>query len=523
MSAAVAELPPREEIEREIALLGGELEDLTSSNSSVFFQPSPAQFPVLVQIDEVLEGKPKKIIAIYFFAGNGTGKTRLLKEIAVNLMLGPQNDFFDIPFFQNFPRPCRIRCTSTQKALDEGLIRELKDGLANHLKPGYPKKAGQTYESRFVTKNGSRLDLLTSNMAVTQHAGAACDAILKDEPMPKEISNEDDARLRHGGPVFHFLTPVDEDGMSPNVNWIFERIADADEGTYPDTYVVYSDCWENCKTTAKTVTVNGKKYELRGTVPEETVQSNYNRWAADSPATLQARFFGRHVRELGKVLTFWDKKRHVIPDHSLIPAPHWYRLAHLDVHPDKDDVLVYLYVTPMNQVIVYRELLLSGLVDENRKEILALYNQHGVPDIQLIDPLACTPNRVGGKTVMQTYNAGKTSIRFASAGLEKVDKTIGIDKIKALLKGIPDGMVDGKPRLKPLLFVSDACPYTIRQADRWMRNPKTGQPEKKHDDTWEGIYRLVLNIPMHGRATRREVMARGQRPNSSLVAPRRSR
>lgn len=501
-----------------------ELEDLVSENPSVFFNANPAQARVIAAIEEVVnKAGPEgllRTLSILWLGGNGNGKTRLLSEIAVNLMVGVQSPWFDFAYVRNLPRPTHGRMTSTLKALQEGLIRELRVALRPHLAPGYPMKGGHPYESIWKTTNGSTLELLTWDMGVTTHAGAHKDWILKDEPGPQDVSDEDDARLRRGGLALHFATPVDETGYSRNVGWLFDRISASEEGTFPGLTVVYSDGEDNCAEHGRSiVTIGGRELEARGVVPHATIEDNYNRWKAISPATLQARFFGRHVRELGRVLTHWDEKRHVVPDRYLAPAPHWTRLFSLDTHPSKPEIGIYAYLTPFGQLVVKREMICDGLIKDAAVEIKELYATWGAPDLQLIDPLAATPNPVTGRSVLQEYQAHK--LNFATAGQEKADKHLAIDKLNEMLKGVADGVdKEGQPTYKPMVLVSDACTLTIAQAKRWMRKPD-GSPGKEHDDTWECIYRLALQAPRPGHGVTKRQLAARQRPSSSLVIPRR--
>lgn len=511
----------------ELLRAGTELDELMHRNPSVFYTPSPAQLRVIREIERIYANDPaalQKVITLFWLGGNGNGKTRLLAEIAVNLMEGPQSPWFETPFFQNFPRPCHGRMTSTNKALQEGMIREIRAALVEHLAPGYPLKNGYPFESLWMTRCGSTLELLTWDMGVTTHAGAKKDFILKDEPGPMAVSDEDDARLRAGGPVFHFLSPVDESGFSPNVAWIIDRIEQSEEGKFPGLHVIYTDAEDNCVEHAceRVEFSDGSVRYARGRVPHTTIQDNYNRWKAISPATLQARFFGKHVRELGKVLRNWDVNLHVVADARLIPAPHWQRIFALDTHPSKPEVGIYLYVTPFGELIVKREIVLEkgpdGLIVNMATLCKELFRTWGQPDVLLIDPLAATPNPVNGGSVLKEYR--KHGIPFLTAGAEKADKTLAIDRLIELLKGTPDGFnADGEPRFRPLLKVSDACPFTISQAKRWMRD-KNGHPGKEHDDSWECIYRAALNVPLGGKATKRQVAAK-LRPRSPLVMPRR--
>ena len=52
-------------------------------------------------------------------AANGIGKTTLVVNLMAHLVFGPQNNFFDVPLFRNWPFPKRIRYITDQKIVEE--------------------------------------------------------------------------------------------------------------------------------------------------------------------------------------------------------------------------------------------------------------------------------------------------------------------------------------------------------------------------------------------------------------------
>jgi hypothetical protein len=453
---------------------------------SAFYSPNPAQYRCLTLCHDVLTapGSADRVNVVMQLGANDTGKTRGLAEIVNNLMLGPQSEWFDGEPWESFKRPCRGRLISTQKALEEGLIRELRASLGPHCAPGYPRQAGHQYASEWVLTNGSRVDLYTWDQAVTQHAGAFVDFLVCDEPGKRQVFNEAAARLRRGGPVFWCLTPVDDTGLSADLSWVFDEITRAEEGAENGWHVCYADAEDNCEEHGiEVVTLNGVKRTIRGRVPHAVIEDRRKRWEGD-PATMQARFFGRMVRELGRVLKEWDVKRHVFKDCSVHPS--WPRYAAIDVHPSKPQYFIYGALDNFGCFWVLKEIVSTELIPVVAQEIRKCFMAYGFPRMTIIDPLAATPNPLTGHTIMAEYQQHLQGGNVVSAGKEKVEKAIGISIIRERLAG-----VDGQALLK----VHEDCRMTISQANRWMIDPRTQAPAKEHDDAWECLYRIILNLP----------------------------
>lgn len=479
------------EYEHQAAELEREAIDIASRAPNAFFIANRAQWKALSLINEVtsspsfdLREKPIFLMT----AGNGVGKTRLLSEIVSNLVCGVQSEWFDTPFWQNFKRPLRIRMTSSKKALEEGLLRELGVMLAPYMAPGYPRAGGEQWLSQWKTTDGSRLDVYTWNQSARQHAGGTSDVLVWDEPGPKDIAEEDLERLRWGGPTFWFQTPVDENGkISADVAWVFDAIRADKEKDRKTFHVISADKWDNCRERVQDVVKlpNGSQRRLEGTVSEVTIQSDFDRLSGDADkAVLLARFYGQFSASLGLVLKEFDEARHVFSDIQVHPS--WPRYAAIDVHPSKPQVFIYGAIDNFSVFYVLKEIVSTELIPAICEEIRRVFMAYGFPRMTLVDPLASTPNPLTGRSIMDEYRKQLTGGNIVSAGAEKTDKSLGIALMRERLAG-----VEGRPLLK----IHKSCKYTISQANRWMIDPRTLAPAKENDDSWECLYRITLNLP----------------------------
>lgn len=440
-------------------------------------------------------------VVTYLLSGaNGVGKTRGLSEQGSALLRGPQGEWLDRPLFREFPRPCRIRLISTQAALEEGALREMSELLRPDLAEGYPKKGGTTWFSEWVMKDGSRMDVYSWQQGITTHAGASIDALLLDEPGPRAVYDEATARLRAGGPVIWGMTPVDgRGGTSADVAWVFDEIVRAESGEGDGAWrVFYADAEDSCI-----------EHGVRGRVPHKVIADRMRRWQHD-PLVLKARFYGRHALELGRVLRFWNPKTLICKDEDYVLQPMWPRYGAMDTHPSRAQVYTFCVLTPFYELLVWREVVDNGTIAEVAEKVKSLHRQFGEPELLVIDPLACTPNPITGTSILDEYR--RHGLHFRSAGGEKSDKMLGIDKIHEMMRGV---------NKRPLIRVNENCRLTIQQATRWCIDPKTLAPGKENDDTWENLYRIALNVPRMPTDYDKAIVQKSRQWRSPLIPPKR--
>jgi hypothetical protein len=494
----------RNDILNRMAEIAEERNRLIRKHKPAFFIPNGVQHEFMMMPQKVLDTMgPKmrrKVITYILSAANGNGKTMVLAQLARILSVGAPNHWSDVSYYRDFPRPNRGRIVSTQKALDEGLILEMKELFAGDLEEGYPKKGGKMYEAVWKVKpteqkmgqrealdeelvwsfkDGSSFDLFTWEMAVTQFAGAMVHWLILDEPGKKGVYKECLARLRLGGPVFWGLTPYDETGgVKQDLVWLFNELQDAeeaDESGHKSYHLMYSDAEDNCK-----------EHGIRGLVPHEVIEDRYNRWTKD-PDELKARFTGRFPQEEGKVFKQFSEERHVIEPVPI--GPEFERFAALDHHPEKPEYYLQGAVAPDGTLYITHELIVAQAKDRTKidrmaTDIKALWALHGMPKDPIIDPLAQVTNPVVDRSPLEEYI--RFGVTMRPAGPEKAEKDLGFELIKQRLVGIKD---------VPRIFVFKTCTRLIWEMKRLNVDPKTQKPEKENDDMCENLYRMVLNVP----------------------------
>jgi hypothetical protein len=482
-------------------------------HKAAFFEPNGVQHEFMMMacknyelLGEVMR---QKVFTYLLSAANGIGKTMVLAQLARILGRGPANKWSDHPYYRDFPRPNRGRIVSTQKALDEGLILEMKELFAEDLAEGYPKKGGKQYEAvwklapedghpgmwpsldeqvEWQFKDGSSFDLFTWDQAVTQFAGAMIHWLILDEPGKKGVYKECIARLRQGGPVFWGLTPYDETGgVKSDLVWLFNEIQDAEDDSQNSYHIMYADAEDNCQ-----------EHGIRGLVPHHIIEDRYNRWKHD-PDELKARFTGRFPQESGRVFKQFNVAKHVVAPFPI--GPEFERFGALDHHPEKPEYYLQVAMAPDGTAYVTHELIVGSTQDMTSIagmafEMKDLWALHGRPKDPIIDPLAQVNNPVVDKSPFEEYIHFGCTMR--PAGPEKAEKDLGFEQIKARLVGIK-----GVPRL----YIFSTCTRLIWEMKRLNVDPKTQKPEKENDDMCENLYRIVLNLPRQDNYQRERTRA----------------
>ena len=115
--------------------------------------------------------------------------------------------------------PCDGRIVGTSN----NIHRTISQGLHKWFpKARYDiRREGKTYDFIWEADTGSTMDLLTYDMAPKEHEGSDKNWILLDEPPPQILWGAFVSRLRRGGYIYIFMTPMGGAG------WLFEMMEKA--------------------------------------------------------------------------------------------------------------------------------------------------------------------------------------------------------------------------------------------------------------------------------------------------------
>lgn len=178
-------------------------------------------------------------------AANSLGKTAASIATLVNVIWGPQNEWFSGPRFEAWPYPKKFWYISEQSTLKDLVCgTDLKS--ESEISKWFPKgkysfaKAGYEYFSRLTTDNGWVGTFKTFDMDPKKFESDKIGIAIFDEPPPEPIMNSVLARLTLGGIIIMPMTPL------YSAAWVLDRFVDkATEDSH--IFVLYGGIEDNCK------------------------------------------------------------------------------------------------------------------------------------------------------------------------------------------------------------------------------------------------------------------------------------
>lgn len=218
-----------------------ELEQRVQKNQLKWFTPNGKQEEFINKI-----GEGDVFIAI-FSAANGVGKTALMVNILGNIILGErtENPWFDKPLFDDFRFPHRARIASTKKNVEE------VGAIQTEIKRWFPegsytsRRMGKQYDSQYEM-NTWVFDIMTYDQDEEQFESATLGVMIFDEPPPLNILYACIARMRKGGIILIFMTPLDDGGQILE-DLTTKEVVEYKGETLGKVIVVYADIEDNCR------------------------------------------------------------------------------------------------------------------------------------------------------------------------------------------------------------------------------------------------------------------------------------
>jgi hypothetical protein len=312
-----------------------EIQKIGESNPARLFIPNVGQeraLSVYRKNNGTLLGVPFTHV---FGGGNGVGKTTALVILLVGLCFGVEelNDewFGD---YEVFKKMDRIRTGET-----DGRPRAIKGRIVCHpdsmkvdgpvygeLMKWFPKgrfeltKGGKTYYSilNCYDEDGNLLaevGIKSHEQDKGAHAGANLDFVLCDEPMPESLWGETIARVRGGGFIALFLTPLEVSA------WMISQIIERIDGKIRT--LSNGSIWDNCI----------EETGARGHLHKEHILNLIEDWKRLSPEEVDARVSGSFTHLSGAIYKVYNPVVHLIEPFK-IPED-WPIYMIIDPHPSR--------------------------------------------------------------------------------------------------------------------------------------------------------------------------------------------
>ena len=438
------------------------LDDYKAKNKIEFFNipKEDGGIPANPLQDELINAWQDPFYKIFTYTGaNRIGKTTIGAIIGISVLLGylPWNRK-RLFFKHNFPRKIRLIGQDWEKHINRVVIPAWEEWWPKKRK--IEKKKNNMGVDAFWkdVETGSSMEIMSNNQDSDLHEGWNGDLIIYDEP-PKRDIRVANARglIDREGREFYCMTLLKE-------AWVSREVINArnEDGT-PDrtVYNIDGDIYSNV---GFCITEEGVEQFKKSLTPEEE----------------QARIFGKPSYLSGLVCPKFKRKTHII-DRFRIPLD-WVVDVAIDVHPRKEQAILFIATSPRQDRYVCFEILEHGDGKWIGEQIVRVANLHNFRINRIIcDPLAKGDGNVGTTTydkIANVLNAHDYSLEIASK-----DKQSGIIDINNHLKG-PNG--------EPSLFFFPDLVRTITEIEGWMYDKDTQKPQKVMDDMMENLYRLLL-------------------------------
>ena len=353
------------------------------------------------------------------------------------------------------------------------------------------KKNGQGHVNLITFSNASQLQLMTYEQTVMKHASVSLDWLGFDEPPPKNIFNENMARLiDRNGVCAMALTPIKEDGGYP-IGWIYDEIYE--ESLKLENNKKYF--WVN-------IDIEDNRKSRGGYLNDESVDRQIEEWRKDE-TTYTARKKGEFTHLIGRVWKELDHSVHIEENSfDVSDRQKFTRYAAIDVHPRNPMAYVAWAVDQNGFGWIYDEIYKVGRI----KGLCELIHEHekmyGLPFVRFIDETADAKNELTGMNVYREFGKYKVFCRKAS---NHNKFPYGIPKVRELLHPEKTNFSDIPiPNLK----IFRKCTRTWYQMTHYVwdefqtarsrseNNPRE-KPRKKDDHCVDCVLYIAENNPRY--------------------------
>jgi len=451
-------------------------------NRITFFTPTGKQEEFLQIV-----GSGKNFVCI-FSAANAEGKTALMVNILGGFIFGPSdNSYLEQPLFKNFTYPHRVRIASTPKNLEEiGAIQtEIKKWWPVGMYEG--KKKGKQFDSEYV-KDDWIVDLMSYEQDVSEFESATLGVAVFDEPPPLRILYATIARMRRGGLIMIFMTPLDTGGEIIDDLTEKETIK-VDGQDVGRVAVCYAEIEDACK-----------EHGVRGFLEHKNIVQMLSLY---DPDEVDARAKGKPTHLTGRIYSDFEKKDPFVVEDFSIPED-WERACIVDPHDGIPFAISWVAIDRTGQLWVYDEFPFEDLetmhstnltiVDYAR--IMREKESRDIVRIRIIDPF------FGNK---RYANSGKTiKQEFSDLGFDFEDgDTSGLDlghkRVREYLKYQKAFPVSGTNH--PRFHIFERCRNHWRSFLRYKRKLlKSGEVRDKIvlDETYKHFCDNIRHLVMKG-------------------------
>ncbi len=421
-------------------------------------------------------------IVVLLSAANGIGKTFAGANMLANLLWPTDNEYFQNPFFKNYPYPKRGRIVSDPTTVTKTIIPTLK---AVFPKGRYSTKYtatrdGKHFESSWKTDTGWEFDIMTYEQDPKEFESATLGWTWFDEPPPEPIYKATIARFRLGGGCWITATPLTGSA------WMYDEIITNQNNEAEHRAFVTANVEDACE-----------EHGVRGFLDHENIEKQIAQYSEEDK---QARIFGLFQHLTGLVYKKWDRKVHVIRPFVITPQDYSV-IELLDPHPRNPDALMWLATDKYGRKFVIDELYENTeSIGELIQRIKKIAGQYRIVE-RRADRLAWNKDQHRSVSGEETQSLAET---LQNNGLDYIpaskERQMGIRLTKDALDY---QQINGEFIKPPQLYVFDTCVRTIYEMEHWQYNEWQGRsadkkdqsekPQDKDDHMMENLGRGLIN------------------------------
>lgn len=411
-------------------------------------------------------------------AANGVGKTTLIGNILANLFYPAKNPYFHQKLFQDYPYSLkRGRIVSEPTTIKETIIPMLEEWLV----PGTYKreKMGKNYYYHWEVEGGWAFDIMSYDQAVKEFESITLGWCLFDEPPPEPIYKATVSRMRRGGIIGIFMTPL------AGSAWIYDDIIANQNNDEGERYWSTAEMEDACI-----------EHGVRGFLKHKDIERIVNQFSEEDK---QARVKGQFQHLTGLVFKQFQPQIHVIEPFD-IDIYNYVVVEALDTHPRVPDALLYVAINEQGQHFVIDESFENNTTSQLAFKIKQKRSNYRVVK-KLIEPAAF--NQDQHRDLRQGQYASLADELYYEHGLDfEAGSKRRLDAIKRIGDYLAYQKVGDQFITSPNLYIFSSCTrlkYEIMHYlwDEWRGKSaeyrsKKETPMDKDDHLIEDLGRILL-------------------------------
>lgn len=405
-------------------------------------------------------------------AANGIGKTTAMVNWMTNLFYPCGNKYFQQPLLLDWKFPIkRGRIVSDPTTVKETIVPMLEEWFPKGRYTN--KQKSKTYPYSWKTDTGWEFDVMTYDQRVKEFESVSVSFVMFDEPPPMAIFKATVARMRRGGVIAIWATPLTGSA------WMYDEFIANPDVTKQYRGFVEAELEDGCI-----------DHGVRGFLKHADILKMVSQYDDED---MQARVFGKFQHLIGLVFKNWSRDIHVI-DPFEINMKDYVVVQCYDTHPRVNEAILWVAYDRKGRAFVVDELWTDVPTGEMVKMIKEKDSQYRVVK-RLLDPSAFNVDKRSGECYQATLST-KYGLTYEKGSKRREDARILIrDALHYRVAG-------GDFVQSPMLYCFSTCPQMIWEMEHWQwddwrgtageRKDPRPKPQDKNDHMIENVGRALL-------------------------------